>query len=191
YWELSAQAKVHCIITGYLLCQAAYFAWNESKQVLAIGMAMYLRSGWNVFDMLSILLVLIIMPCQLARTGTAMGSFLAPTTAFACVMTWFKLFFYALAFEPTGPVVHMVFQMAFAVIPWATLMFMNLVAFGSALIVLYQYTASDSSFAGFGNTMFTLWTAVFGVFDVSVNLYEGGWRQLALGFFSFFLFINN
>lgn len=38
-----------------------------------------------------------------------------------------QVFFYALAFEPTGPVVHMIFQIIFAVRNWAILLLMNMV----------------------------------------------------------------
>lgn len=57
-----------------------------------------------------------------------------------------QVFFYALAFEPTGPVVHMVFQISYAVRSWAVLLFMNIVAFGTALLVLFQYTDTDDQF---------------------------------------------
>jgi hypothetical protein len=40
----------------------------------------------------------------------------------------------------------MVFQISWAVSPWAVLLFMNMVSFGTSLMVLYQYTTSDPGF---------------------------------------------
>lgn len=43
----------------------------------------------------------------------------------------------------------------------------------------------------FGKGIFTLWNAIFGVFDLSSMLHAGEWRQLAIIFFSAFLFLSN
>lgn len=128
------------------MLQAAWFAYTELSQVLAIGPLLYFRSGWNFLDALSVTLMLIIIPFHYTRFNDGPGQALAPMIAFEIILTWFKVFFYALAFEPTGHVVHMVFQIGLAVVPWAILLFMNIVAFGVSLMVLFQYTATDDQF---------------------------------------------
>ncbi len=144
-WESSARAKYQVVSAGVLFLCAAWFGTNETRQLIATGAHLYIKSGWNVLDMVSILLMLIIIPLYYTRTSmTGSNGVLGPLIAFEVVFTWFKTFFYALAFEPTGPVVHRVFQITYAVRAWAVLLFMNMVAFGAALMVLYQYTPSNS-----------------------------------------------
>ncbi len=113
-----------------------------------MGVSLYLKSMWNLLDMISIMLMIVIVPMHIARVSMdpSTGA-LAPLIAFEVVFVWFKTFFYALAFEPTGPVVHRVFQITYAVRAWAILLFMNMVSFGSALMVLYQYTFASQDFA--------------------------------------------
>ena len=50
-------------------------------------------------------------------------------------MVYFKLFFYGLGFETSGPLVQMVFTIGWLIKDWAVLLFLNMVAFGTALMV--------------------------------------------------------
>ena len=52
---------------------------------------------------------------------------------------YIKLFFYGLAFEPLGPLIHMIFQITWAVKNWCLVLFLSIVSFGTSLMVLYQY----------------------------------------------------
>ncbi len=45
--------------------------------------------------------------------------------------------------------------------------------------------------SGFGRALLTLYNAIFGVYDLDVNLYDGGWKQLAIIFWCSFLFFCN
>ena len=47
--------------------------------------------------------------------------------AFEMVMVWLKTLFYGLAFEPTGPFVHMVLQISWALRNFTTLLVMSFV----------------------------------------------------------------
>lgn len=61
-----------------------------------------------------------------------------PTHLTAAPQVYFKLLFYGLAFESTGPVIHMVFMITMAIRSWVLLLFLSIVGFGSSLLVLYQ-----------------------------------------------------
>ena len=66
-----------------------------------------------------------------------------------CTQVWFKLLFYGLAFEPFGPFVHMVFQIAYAVRAFSVLLFMSCCSFGVALMVLSHYVPAAAQFDQF------------------------------------------
>lgn len=86
YWDSSAKARLHLILDGYLFAQAAGYAWMELTQVWATGLAFYLRSYWNVLDILSIALMLIICPFHVLRVSALAGGALTPMIAFATIM---------------------------------------------------------------------------------------------------------
>ncbi len=154
YWDSSVQGKVHVIAGAYLACQAAWFGWYEAAQLVKTGLWLYFKSGWNTLDLTSIALMLIIVPLHWARVSILASQAVGPMIAFEVLLIWFKLFFYALAFEPTGPVVHRVFQITFALRAWVVLLFMNIVAFATSLMVLSQYTLYDASFRCGGSVDF-------------------------------------
>jgi hypothetical protein len=43
----------------------------------------------------------------------------------------------------------------------------------------------------FGRSIFTLWQSMFGIFDLTPMLTDGAWPELAIIFFSGWLFIAN
>jgi hypothetical protein len=54
------------------------------------------------------------------------------------VLIYIKQLFYGLAFEFTGPIVHMVAQITWYSKTWLLLLMLAMVSFGSALMVLYE-----------------------------------------------------
>ncbi len=70
-------------------------------------------------------------------------------------MIYFKLFFYGMGFEGTGPMVQMVFTIGWAIKGWAVLLFLVMVSFASSLMVLYQYTpyALNENYTNFGYSL--------------------------------------
>ena len=208
-------AKAQLLLGAYVFLQAAFLLGTELRQIRAIGLALYLRSPWNVLDLLSLSLMLVIMPFYVARYTSLAGGALSPMIAFevsqrgqcmlrvrfhtlseegrvcgfghevryipfqlvcslasppttmcsslcfilpahlevksrrpalipvpsplaSCsqlIMVYFKLFFYGLGFETSGPLVQMVFTIGWLIKDWAVLLFLNMVAFGTALMV--------------------------------------------------------
>jgi len=194
YWESGAMGRFHIILTGYLILQALWYLWVEMRQMWAIKFISYFKSGWNILDLVSILMMIIICILHLVRVGTdpvKEDRAVAPMIAFELLLNYFKVFFYALAFEPTGPVVHALFQLMFAVRNWAVLLFMNIVSFGAALQVLSQVTRTDDQHENFGRSIFTLWQSMFGQFSLDHMLTDGAWPEVSIVFFSGFLFIAN
>lgn len=108
------------------------------------------------------------------------------------VQVWFKVLFYGLAFEPTGPFVHMVFQIAYAVRSFAVLLLMACVSFGVAMMVLSSYVPAalqHNQFVNdFGLSLLTMWRGVLGQFYIDWAL-GSAWQQLSIIFFSVFMFI--
>ncbi|PNW77392.1 hypothetical protein CHLRE_10g434600v5 [Chlamydomonas reinhardtii] len=196
YWATAA-GKAHFIIDGYIFAQTAWYAWTELSQMYAIGLSMYFKSYWNTFDTTMITLVLIIPPLHVIRLTDDAGGALAPMIAFAMILVWFKSLFYGLAFEPFGPIVNMVFQVARAIRQFCVMLFMCMCSFGVALMVLSQYsqftTGRPEQFSrdgtqDFGRTMFTMWRGVLGQFDIAWA-WGSTWQELSLIFFSGFMFL--
>ncbi|KAG2498331.1 hypothetical protein HYH03_003591 [Edaphochlamys debaryana] len=195
YWA-TGQGKAAFIIDGYIFAQTAWYAWNELVQMYAIGLSMYFKSYWNVFDSTMITLVLIIPPLHVARVSDDGGEVLGPLIAFGMLLVWFKALFYGLAFEPFGPIVNMVFMIAKAIRQFTMLLFMVCCSFGVALMVLSQYSIpagspdqfSRSGEQDFGRTLMTMWRGVLGQFDITWA-WGSVWQELAIIFFSAFMFI--
>ncbi|KAF5832015.1 hypothetical protein DUNSADRAFT_12256 [Dunaliella salina] len=195
YWNSGPMGRFHIICTGYLIVQALWYLWVEIRQMWAIKFISYFKSGWNTLDLVSILMMIVICVLHLVRVGTdpaKQDRAVAPMIAFELLLNYFKVFFYALAFEPTGPVVHALFQLMFAVRNWAVLLFMNIVSFGAALQVLSQVTQTDDQHENFGRSIFTLWQSMFGQFSLDHMLTDdGAWPEVSIVFFSAFLFVAN
>mmetsp|Transcript_14469 Transcript_14469/g.31389 ORF Transcript_14469/g.31389 Transcript_14469/m.31389 type:complete len:1906 (-) Transcript_14469:1211-6928(-) len=198
YWDSSTKAKVHLIMDGYLFLQALWYAWVEINQIWAIGILLYLRSWWNTVDLVSITMMPVICCLHIARAAMNPGSALNPMVAIEVILVYFKIFFYALAFEPTGPVVHMVFSIAFAVKNWAVLLFLAMVAFGTSLMVLYQYVLyppgawyrqGAENYTNFAEMLWTMWKMVIGsYYQLDANMESGEWPEITLIIFSIFMF---
>ena len=75
-------AKAQLLLGAYVFLQAAFLLGTEMRQIRAIGLAMYLRSPWNVLDLLSLTLMLVIMPFHVARFSSLAGGALSPMIAF-------------------------------------------------------------------------------------------------------------
>ena len=66
-WNSGSSGKLMLIMDAFLFVQAAYFFYMEIVQIVAIGLKEYLRSGWNILDIVSQIMVLIITPLHVAR----------------------------------------------------------------------------------------------------------------------------
>ena len=132
-WNSGGTGKLQLIMDAFLFCQASYFFYMEIRQTIAIGLREYLKSGWNVLDVTSVVMVLIITPFHVARVQAGPGEALSPMIAFTVIMIFFKMFFYGLAFESTGYIINMVFQIAWFAKTWSVLLLLNLIQFCIAL----------------------------------------------------------
>uniref|UniRef100_A0A7S3R5P2 Ion transport domain-containing protein n=1 Tax=Dunaliella tertiolecta TaxID=3047 RepID=A0A7S3R5P2_DUNTE len=194
YWDSGPQGRFHIIATGYLCIQALWYIYMEARQMWAIQYQAYFKSAWNVLDLASTLMMVAVAILQLTRTGTLADQqdrAVAPMIAFTLILTYFKLFFYALAFEPTGPVVHMLFQLGLAVRNWVVLMFANILAFGTALQVLAQYTSKDDQHTNFGRSLFSLWQSLFGQFQLDSMRTDGAWPEVSIVLYNLWLFVSS
>ncbi|MEW5316534.1 MAG: hypothetical protein WDW38_007902 [Sanguina aurantia] len=189
YWASGLNGKVHLILDVLLFAQTCWYAWTELSQMYAAGLHYYLRSYWNVLDICSILLMLVINPFHVLRIGVGQRQALSPMIAFELILVYFKTMFFGLAFEPTGPFIHMVLQIGWGIRTFVVLLAMVCCCFSVALLVLYQYVspATDTQFTDFGASSMTMWRAVLGQFDMS-GAYSTGWGQITLVIFSLFLF---
>ncbi|KXZ51579.1 hypothetical protein GPECTOR_12g542 [Gonium pectorale] len=193
YWK-TGRGKAHFIVDGYIFAQTAWYAWTELTQIYAIGVGMYFKSYWNTFDSCMVPLVLTIPPLHVVRVSDDEGGALGPLIAFAMIMVWFKSLFYGLAFEPFGPLINMVFQISRAIRQFLLLLFMCCCSFGVALMVLGQFVApavqahqfSRDFEQDFGRTMFTMWRAVLGQFNIEWA-WGSAWQELSIIFFSLFM----
>jgi hypothetical protein len=116
------------------------------KKTLAsvvLGLRSYATDIFNVLDITGYFLLIVGNVFRLVAGTETVG-----TSAVLCIATlllWFKCIYFLRPFESTGPLVRMVFHIAFTILPFCLLLVVVLFGFSQALFLL-SYTDSSLTF---------------------------------------------
>jgi len=110
------------------------------------GMAYWLRSKWNLLELLSSLMTAIVLPVT---------HFMADTTerderesmmvAITAIVLWWKMLYFATPFRATGPSVVLIFEVVRDVLFFVFLLAAIMLGFSLAFFVTYRHDLDDAS----------------------------------------------
>ena len=125
----SVATIVFCVI---ILFSACYMAWIEYQQIKFHGLD-YVRSFWNLIDLVSLLLNIVTMVCDLAGVRPEDVATLA---AVAVVFMWLKVFYFLRIFNATASLVRMIIEIAHDMKYFFVVLMLAVVAFANAFYIL-------------------------------------------------------
>ena len=117
-------------------------AGREARQVHVLGLGDYVGSPWNICDVAATLCVSV----GLISFASGHGGFVQSWGAVGVLVLWLGLLDYFRAFESTGPLIRMIFQILSDIRPFLLVLLVGCVAF-AAFFVIHQPLSDDFSVA--------------------------------------------
>jgi len=146
----------------------------------------FLDSQWNLLELSSYFLVLVLIPIFHGRYIFEIGSkqTLFVIVAIESILAWFKLWYFAQPFDHTGALVLLISNVILDCIPFLALSLVVLVGFSVAFYVLFQCVSNlatadaleeeedliHDSFGSLRRSLSTLFYAMVGTFELEVRL---------------------
>eukprot|EP00210_Caulerpa_lentillifera_P009518 g9077.t1 len=147
------------------------------------GFVFWFGSAWNWMEVLSYANVVFLIPfgqLYLLKNGKR-AIIISALAAVESLLLWSRMLFYARPFKSTGPLVIVISSIVLDIIPFLVLALCVMFGFAVAFFILYRHVNPDSkdeadsefqsmydSFGTFKRTFFTVFSYVFGDFDLDV-----------------------
>lgn len=128
----------------FLLLFIIYFSWFEFLQI-KFHKASYFVSFWNMIDLASLVLNLVIVICDLAGIPEAD---LVPMFACAVLIMWFKVFYFGRMFFSTAAMIRMVLEITLDMKYFLLVLIIAIAGFGNFFFIMARNYGTDELFTG-------------------------------------------